>query len=354
MTGLAVTSAALCAPVAAQAADFYEGKNIEFVIGSAPGGGYDTYGRLMARYIDNYIPGKPTIVPKNMPGAGSGKAATYIYDVAPKDGTAIAGIFPGAIVGPLLDDRIQARAHYDPTKFAYLASADAGTRVCATMATSPIKTFEDAQKTKTTVGASQAGGSTRDYAVLLNNLAGAKFNVIAGYKGSASILLAMERLEVNGLCGFDWTSFKSQKPDWIRDKKVNVLLQVGPEPEPELTKMGVPEVWKYLKSEEDRQVVELIVAQQTFGRPYIAPPGTPKERVEMLRKAFASALKDKKLLADAEKARISIKPSSGKKVQELVAKLYKTPKSIVQRAKDAMAVGVSDSKKPSNSKKKQG
>jgi hypothetical protein len=222
------------------------------------------------------------------------------------------------------------------------------------MKSTPIKTFEDAQKMKTTVGASQAGGSTRDYAVLLNNLAGAKFDVIAGYKGSHSILLAMERGEVSGLCGFDWTSFKSQKPDWIRDHKINVLLQVGPEPEPALTKMGVPEVWKYLKSEEDRKVVELIVAQQVFGRPYILPPGTPEARVKTLRTAFDETMKDKKLLADAEKARISIKPASGEKVQALVTKLYKTPKPIVQRAKDAMGVGASESQKTSKGKKNQG
>jgi tripartite-type tricarboxylate transporter receptor subunit TctC len=343
----------LCGAGAVQAADFYAGKNIDLVIGSAPGGGYDTYGRLMGRYIGKYIPGKPTIVPRNMPGAGSGKAASFIYEVAPKDGTAIAGIFPGAVVGPLLDDRMQ-NVQYKPTKFNYLASADSGTRVCATMKSTPIKTFEDAQKMKTTVGASQAGGSTRDYAVMLNNLAGAKFDVIAGYKGSHPILLAMERGEVSGLCGLDWTSFKTQKPDWIRDKQINVLIQVGPDPEPELTKMGVPEVWKYLKTEEDRKVVELIVAQQVFGRPYIAPPGTPKDRVEILRKAFDSALHDKKLLAEAEKMRLSIKPASGEKVQDLVAKLYKTPKSIVQRAKDAMAVGASESKKPGKGKKKHG
>lgn len=337
LTGFAVTSAAFCAVgTAAQAADFYKDKNIELVVGSSPGGGYDVYARLIARHIDRYIPGKPTIITQNMPGGGSGKAATYIYEVAPKDGTVIGGLFPGAIIGPLLDTRV--KVHYDPTKLVYLGSADSGTRVCATMSTSPIKTFTDAQKTKTIVGASAAGGSTRDYAVLLNKLAGAKFEVVAGYKGSADILLAVERDEVNGLCGFDWTSFKTQKPDWIRDRKINVLVQVGPEPEPELTKMGVPEIWKFLKNEDDRKVVELIVAQQVFGRPYVVPPGTPKDRVEILRNAFTAVLKDKKLLAESDKSRLSITPASGRKVQDLVTKLYASPKSVVQRAKDVMSV----------------
>jgi tripartite-type tricarboxylate transporter receptor subunit TctC len=321
----------------ALAADFYAGKTIDLIVGSAPGGGYDIYARLVAKHLGRHVPGAPNILVRNMPGAGSGKAATYLYEVAPKDGTTIAGIFPGAVVGPLLDDRVQ--VNYDPTKFNYLASADSGTRVCATMATTSIKTLKDAQSRKTRVGASAAGGSTRDYAVLLNNVAGTQFDVVAGYKGSASILLAMERGEVDGLCGFDWTSFKSQKPDWLRDGKVNILVQVGPEPEPELTKRGVPEAWTFIKNGDDRQAVELIVAQQVFGRPYIAPPGTPDARVETLREAFTAALKDKQLLADADRSRVSIMPSSGTKVQSLVTKLYKTPKSVVERAKDAMGIG---------------
>jgi tripartite-type tricarboxylate transporter receptor subunit TctC len=317
----------------APAADFYSGKTINFIIGGNPGGGYDTYARLVARHIDHYIPGHPTIVAQNMPGAGSGKAAGYIYSVAPKDGLAIGALYPGAIMGPLLDDRTQ--WHFKPTAFQYIGSADSGVRLCLTYETSKIKTFEDAQKQKVVMGASQAGGSTRDYAVLLNKLAGTKFDVVSGYKGSVDILLAMERGEVQGLCGFDWSSLLAQRPNWVRDHKINYLIQMGVETNPELNKMGIPEVWKYLKSDDDKKVVELVTSQQVFGRPYIAPPNTPADRVKILRTAFDAAMKDKALLAEADKTRLTLSPTSGDKAQALVEKLYATPKRIVEKAKSS-------------------
>ena len=318
----------------AASADFYAGKTIEFVIGADVGGGYDIYARTLARHLPRYIPGNPTIVPKNLPGAGSGRAASQIASVAPKDGTSIGALFPGVIVAPLLEARTQ--ANFDPTKLVYLASADSGTRVCATFHASKIKTFEDAQKQKTIVGASAAGGSTRDYAAFLKKLAGMQAEIVSGYKGTADILLAMERGEVDGICGQDWSSLKSQKPDWIRDNKLNLLVQMGIEPDAELSKKGVPEVWKFVKDDETRQVIELIVAQQIFGRPYIAPPGTPAEQVKTLRGAFMATMQDKQFLEEAEKARIDIAPSSGEKVQDVVLKLYAAPKNIVERAKDAI------------------
>jgi tripartite-type tricarboxylate transporter receptor subunit TctC len=315
------------------AADFYAGKTINFIIGGNPGGGYDTYARTVARHLADHIPGNPNIVPQNMPGAGSGKAAQYIFAVAPKDGTAIGALYPGAIVGPLLDD--QTHWHFEPTKFNYIGSADSGTRLCMTWKTSKIKTFEDAQKQKVIMGASQAGGSTRDYAYLLNHMAGAKFDVVSGYKGSVDILLAMERGEVQGLCGFDWSSLLAQRPEWVKNHSLNLILQMGVEPNKKLLKEGVPEVWKYLTSDDDRQAIELVVSQQVFGRPYILPPGTPEARVKTLRAAFDATMKDKKLLADAKKSRIIIDPTSGAKAQALVEKLYATPKRIVDKAKSA-------------------
>lgn len=314
----------------ASAADFYAGKTVNFVIGANPGGGYDAYARLVAGNIGAHIPGHPTVVPQNMPGAGSGKAAGYIYSLAPKDGLTIGALYPGAIMGPLLDKKTH--WHFKPTEFRYVGSADRGVRLCLTFHTSKIKTFEDAQKHKVVMGASQAGGSTRDYAVLLNKLAGTKFDVVSGYKGSHNILLAVERGEVDGLCGFDWSSLLTQEPGWVRDHKVNYLVQMGVKPNPELTKMGVPEVWKFLKTDEDKQVVKLVVSQQVFGRPYILPPGTPGDRVRILRAAFDATMKDPKLLAQAKKERLDIAPASGEDVQKLVDKLYATPKSIVDKA----------------------
>jgi tripartite-type tricarboxylate transporter receptor subunit TctC len=331
--GAAAAAIVIGSAMPASADEFYADKTINFIIGGNPGGGYDTYARTVARHLADHIPGNPTIVPQNMPGAGSGKAAQYIYKVAPKDGTVIGALYPGAIVGPLLDD--QTHWHFKPTEFIYLGSADSGTRLCMTWKTSKIKTFEDARKHKVVLGASQAGGSTRDYAYLLNHMAGAKFDVVSGYKGSVDILLAMERGEVEGLCGFDWSSLLAQRPDWVKNHSINLILQMGVEPNQKLLKEGVPEVWKYVTSDDDRQAIELIVSQQVFGRPYILPPDTPADRVKTLRAAFDATMKDEKLLADAKKSRIIIDPTSGEKAQALVAKLYATPKRIVDKAKSA-------------------
>jgi hypothetical protein len=215
----------------------------------------------------------------------------------------------------------------------YIGTADSGVRVCATYQNSKIKTFAAAQKQKTVLGASAAGGATRDYAYLHNHTAGAKFEVVTGYKGTVDIALAMERGEVDGLCGWDWSSLKSQKGDWLRDKKVNVLVQVGLDPQDELTKLGVPRIWSFVKADNDRRVAELVVSQQVFQRSYIMPPGTPAEQIGTLRAAFDATVKDPQFLADAAKLKLSITPLSGAKVQALVEKLYTTPKELVERAK---------------------
>jgi tripartite-type tricarboxylate transporter receptor subunit TctC len=334
--GSAAACAALaCAPaLPAAAADFYAGKTIELEVGADVGGGYDIYARAVARHLGRHIPGNPTVVVKNMPGAGSGRTALFISNVAPKDGATLGALMPGAIIGPLLDDK--ADTQFDPTKVIYIGSADAGTRVCATFQNSKIKTFEDARKQKTILGATAAGGATRDYGYLHNHTSGTKFDVVAGYKGTADITLAMERGEVDGMCGWDWSSAKSQKSDWLRDHKLNLLVQVGLEPNAELTQMGVPELWKYVDNEDDRKVAELVVSQQIFQRSYIAPPGTPADQIATLRAAFDATMNDPQFLADADKVRIAITPLSGAKVQEIVQKLYMTPKAIVERARQVI------------------
>ena len=330
LVAAAVLAGLMTAPAAA--ADFYAGRTIDFVIGSDVGGGYDIYARAIARHLGRFIPGNPGIVAKNQPGAGSARAASFVYSVAPKDGTVIGAVFPGVIIEPLLSERPQAL--FDPVKFQFLASADNATRVCATHERSKIRTFEEARKQKAVMGGSAAGASTRDYVNMHRKSMGALFELVTGYKGTSEILLAMERGEVDGLCGFDWSSLKSQRPAWLRERKVNVLLQVNLEPEDELTRMGIPQVWPYIKDDTDRKAVELILGQQVFGRPYVAPPGVPAEQIAILRTAFMATMRDKDFLADAEKARIDVAPSSGEKVQALVERLYATPKAIVERAKD--------------------
>ena len=334
-TGLtALAAAVVLATPSARAADYFAGKSIDLLIGAPAGGGYDIYARALARHYGRHIPGQPVIVSKNMPGAGSARAAGFISTVAPKDGTAIAAIMPGAVMGPLLDDK--AEALFDPTKVNYLGTTNNGTRVCVSRKDSKIKTFDDALTQKAAFGGVSSNDSTREYGYMHKNTAGAQYDVVSGYSGTAEIALAMERGEIDGACGWDWSSFKSQRPDWIRDGKVNLLLQVGLEPNAELTRMGVPSVFKYVKSDEARKVVELVISQQVFQRSYIAPPGLPAEQLETLRSAFDATMSDRQFLDDAEKIRIDVSPLSGAKVQALVQKLYATPKDIVARARQAI------------------
>jgi tripartite-type tricarboxylate transporter receptor subunit TctC len=331
---VAVWTALAASVTPAFAADYYAGKTIDLLVGAPPGGGYDIYARLVGRHLGRHIQGNPTIVVKNMPGAGSAKAAQFIQTIAPKDGTAVAGIMPGAIMGGLLDER--ADALFDPTKVLYLGTANSGTRVCVSLKGTKVATFDDLLTQKAAFGGVSANDSTQEYGYLHKKTSGAKYDVVSGYRGTADIGLAIERGEIDGVCGWDWSSFKSQRPDWLRDNKVNVLVQVSLEPHPELTRMGVPTIWKYVKSEDDRKVVELVISQTVFQRSYIVSPATPPELLNTLRAAFDAAMRDPQLLDDAEKLRVDIAPLSGAKVQELVQKLYATPKDIVERARLAI------------------
>jgi hypothetical protein len=307
-------------------------RNIDFMIGADVGGGYDIYARTIARHLGRFIPGNPTIVPRNMPGAGSGRVAFYMYSAAPKDGSAIAAIYSGVIIDPLLDEH--AIGGVDPTKFNYLASANSDSRVCVTFYTSKVTTYDDALRRKTILGATAGGGSTRDYALFHKKATEADFDIVTGYKGTSEIFFAMERGEVDGMCGLDWTSLKFQRPDWVRDKKVNILVQDNLEPDAELSAMGVPQIWPYLHNEEDRKAVELVISQQIFSRPYLAPPAISPPALSLLRAAFEATLKDKEFLEDSEKRRIVISPSSGETIQKLVNQLYALPKSVVERSKN--------------------
>jgi hypothetical protein len=269
-----------------------------------------------------------------MPGAASGRAAGFLSTIAPKDGTVIAAIMPGAVMGPLLDEK--AEVLFDPTKVQYLGTANNGTRVCVSRKESKIKTFADALTQKAVFGGVSANDSTRDYGYMHKHTSGALYDVIAGYSGTNDIGLAMERGEIDGACGWDWASFKSQRPDWLRDNKVNILLQVALEPNEELTKMGVPHVWSFVKTEENRKIVEMVIGQQVFQRSYIAPPGVTPEALTILRTSFDATMRDPQFQSDADKMRIDISPLPGAKVQEIVTKLHATPKDIVEKARAAI------------------
>jgi hypothetical protein len=332
LIALAAIGGATCAP--AGAADYFANKSIDLLIGAPPAGGYDIYARAVGRHIGRHIPGQPTVVPKNMPGAGSARAAGFISAIGPKDGTAIAAIMPGAVMGPLLDEK--AEVLFDPTKVLYLGTAANGTRVCVTLKGSKIASFDDALARKVTFGGVSANDSTYEYGHLLRKTAGARLEVVPGYRGTAELALALERGEIDGVCGWDWSSFKSQKPEWLRDGKANVLLQVGLEPNAELTRMGVPSVLKYVTDDERRRVVELVISQQVLQRSYIVSPATPPEPLGILRTAFDATMADPQFLEDAGKLRIDIAALPGGKVQDLVQRLYATPKEIVEQARLAI------------------
>jgi tripartite-type tricarboxylate transporter receptor subunit TctC len=307
---------------------------ISLIIGSDAGGGYDVYGRTVARHIGKYLPGNPSIVSQNMPGAGGNRAAEYLYTTAAKDGSAFGIIFPGSVMAPLLG--IGGDLKFDPVKFNYLGTAAKESRVCVTRKESKAKTFDDTMKAEVIVAASAEGGSTADYAVLANEFLGTKFKIVRGYKGSREIVLAVERGEADGLCGYAWTSLKTQKPDWISGENANIIVQFGIASEPELDKLKVPPVWNYIKGDETKQVFELLIAQQEFGRPFVMPPGTPVDKVKTMREAFAKTLADADFRAEAAKQKLDVEYGSGEEVQTLVERLYATPKPVVQRMIEAM------------------
>ena len=318
----------------AGASDYYAGKTIEFVVGGSPGGGYDTYTRAMARHFARHVPGNPSIVVKNMPGAGGARAGHFVSTVAPKDGTVIGAVTPGSIIGPLLD--AEPTKLFDPTAALWLGSANNGTRVCVTFEKSKTKAFTDALAQKTIIGGVAPGDASHDFAYLVKRTTGAQLDIVSGYKGSLDLFLAMERGEVDGGCCSDWSSVKSQKPDWLRDGKLRVLLQIGLQPNDELTALKIPQLWTYVKGDDNRRVAEMIVSQQAFQRPYFTAPGTPAQYVDILRAAFAATMKDPQFLADAAKMELDVSPLPGATVQELVMKFYATPKGIIEQARRAI------------------
>lgn len=309
---------------AARAQDLYQGKTLTIVVGNTAGSGYDTYGRLVTRYMAKYLPGRPTVVAQNMPGAGSVKAADYIYSVAPKDGTVFGLVVPGALVDPLTAD--PSRFRYDPTRFEYIGTADSGTRLCLTREDSAVKSFEDAQSKVAVVAATQPAA----YARMLNALAKTKFKIVTGYPGPAEVFMAVERGEADAICALDFNAINTLRPGLLGSPKVNILLQFNIEPKPFLSALGVPQIWKFIVPE-DRALVELVLTEQVFQRVFIAPPQTPEVNVHALRGAFDEALRDPELLDDARKSNLEINPKSGAEVAAYVRKMYEAPRELIER-----------------------
>jgi tripartite-type tricarboxylate transporter receptor subunit TctC len=321
---------------AENAADFFAGKQVSLLIGTTPGGGYDAYGRALARHLGRHIPGNPGIITKNMPGAGGLALANHLYNRAPKDGTEIATVQNGLPFEKLfyMLSPEGNNALFDSTKFGWIGSMTQTVFVTVTWHASPTKTLQDAMARETTLGASGTSADSYVLAMLSNNLLGTKFKVVVGYAGATEVSLAVEKGEVDGEAGKDWTTLTSTRPQWIRDKKVNILVQMGMKPHPDIK--GVPMAIDLARTPEDRQVMEVIFAKFGMSRPFMAPPDLPAERLATLRSAFDATVKDPAFLAEAEKLGMEINPVNGADLQTLVSRIMNTQPALAERAREAL------------------
>jgi tripartite-type tricarboxylate transporter receptor subunit TctC len=337
--GLAALTAA--APAFAQGtpnsvADFYKGRQLNMLVGSSAGGGYDTYTRLIARHIGRHVPGNPSVVVTNLPGAGGNVLANQLYGIGPKDGTAIGAPQSGVILEPLLGST---PVKHDPAKFTYLGSANNDVYICLARADAPATTFAGAQEKEIILAGSNAS-STSDYALILANVVGAKFKIVTGYPGSREIALAIDKGEAHGACGLAWPSISVTQSDWFPQgpvkSKMRVLVQTHGKGHPDLNAAGVPLAVSFAKTPEQKQILDLFFSQSAFGRPYILPPDVPQERAEALKKAFADTMADPEFKADAKRMRLDVDTVPADEVQTTVAKIYASPVELIAQTKKAL------------------
>jgi tripartite-type tricarboxylate transporter receptor subunit TctC len=316
-----------CSAHAQSVEDFYRGKTVNLIIGYSVGGGYDLYGRLVSRHIGKHIPGRPAIVPQNMTGAGSLRAAQYIYSVAPKDGTAIGTFGRTIATTPLLTP---ATAQFDGTKFTWLGSVTNEVSTCVTWYTSPVKTWNDVLTKEVAMGGEGPGADPDVYALLYKNVFGAKMKLVTGYHGTNDTTLAMERGEVDGLCGLSWSTMKARHQQWMKEKKLNIIIQAALRKQPELA--DVPLASELTRDPEKLQILKLFLASQETARPFAAPPDLPPDRKAALIRAFDATMKDPEFLAEAKKLNMDVNPLNAKGVDEILADLYATPKAVLEKA----------------------
>jgi tripartite-type tricarboxylate transporter receptor subunit TctC len=319
------------APAAAQA-DFYKGKTMDLVISTGVGGGLDANARVVARHLADHIPGNPTIVPRNMPGAGHIRAANYVFSQVPKDGTVIATFIPVFVMAQVLDR--SKSIQFDPANFNWLASTSSSNTTVYVWHTSGVKSLTDATRREVLMGGTGTGSYTIIYPTVMNSLLGTRFKLVTGYQSTAEIGLAMERGEVQGRAGNNFNSLKAENAELLKTGKIVLITQIGLERDPEFP--DLPLMTDFAKSDEDRQVLKLFSTDVVIGRPFVTSPGVPTERVALLRKAFDEMMTDPAYLEDSKKAALDVTPVAGAKVQAIVADLVHTPAEIVAKAKLAM------------------
>jgi tripartite-type tricarboxylate transporter receptor subunit TctC len=326
IAAFAAAVALRASPAGAQpAAEFYVGKSVNLIIGFGPGGGYDRWGRILAQHIGRHLPGKPHVVAQNMPGAGSYVAASHLYGAAPKDGTVFGIIARDAALGPLSG---APGARFDATRLSWIGSPTKEHNVCIAFHSAKVKNVKQLHDTELILGDTGPGTGTRSYPKVLNDLFGWKFRLVSGFRSSADVFLAIERGEVEGICE-SLDSVNARRPKWIADKVVNVLIQAG-EGEPDEIK-GVPNVLTLARSDEERQVLEYLYAGQNIGRPFVAPPDLPADRLKMLRAAFDATMKDPEFIAEVKRSKFDLDPEDGESLAALIGKIYATPKPVIER-----------------------
>jgi tripartite-type tricarboxylate transporter receptor subunit TctC len=316
--------AAMTVPAAAQAPSL-AGRTVQIIIGFDTGGGFDLWGRAVARHIGKHLPGNPSVVPQNMPGAGSFVAANNIYNLAPKDGSVLGIIARDAALGPITG---ATGARFDPTKITWVGTPTTETNVCIATSTAKVRTLKDLYEKELIVGDTGVGTGTHSYPKALNALLGMKFKIIAGFPSSSDVFLAMERGEVDGICE-SLDSVSGKRPTWIPDKKVVILFQGGAVPNPSLK--DVPFVPDLARTPQDKLAIEFLYAGQGIGRPFVAPPDLPADRIKMLRDAFNATMKDAEFLDDARRNMLDVEPEDGEHLAALIKKVYATPKPIVEK-----------------------
>jgi len=307
--------------------DFYKGRDLSFIVASDAGGGYDIYSRVFARTFNQHIPGQPSIVVRNMPGASGVRATNYLYNSAAKDGSEIGMIYNTNVLESLLGN---ASAHYDALKMGWIGSMGKLQNMCVTWHTSPVKTLDDLlQHPGLVVSATGATGNSATMPRILNDLLGTQMKVIVGYSTSGQ-RLALERGEVEGICGLGYSTLKASNPQWFTDRKINILVQVGLERDPQMS--DVPMALDYVKDPKKKQTMELLLIRQEWGRPILTPPGVPADRLAALQTAFEATMKDPAFLKEAERAKLELEPLSAADITNLLHRAYAYPKDVVQAA----------------------
>lgn len=304
------------------------------VVGFPPGANYDIHMRTFARHLARHLPGNPTIIPQNMAGAGSLRAANFLYNVAPKDGTTIGMFARGLAMQPLLDDK---GIQFDARKFNWIGSLSAEVSVVLSWHSRPFKTIDDARQHEMIVAGTGSGADSVIFPYILNGVLGTKFKVVTGYPGSADFLLAVERGEADGTAGVSWSAITAGKPNWIKERKINVLTQLATKRHPDLA--DVPLVMEFAKNTSDKGVLELIFARQEMAYPIVAPPDTPAERVQILRQAFNAVVKDPEYLADLRRQFHESDPVKGQDIASLLDRIYASSPDVIARARTAIEYG---------------